>query len=1273
MRRILTFLLCIVLCLSLLPMASVSVSAAAVDNAILSAVRDALGVPAVVIPTGASVMNLDFTDQFDANMEGLYDVSEGVTYNANGLNFPSGTSNYSWRYRPNAGWSPLAATGNYGLRFRLESGGELQNVAHSNVDSSGRVFMRFREDEVAIWEADGTGFVRTELLTDFTCGNDWVDILVAENTGSGYDVFIKKASENKFAKIASTSSYRPGSSNTTGFAFSAQGAVVSYGASFQESTPVYNTVADVVGSDVVTEYHFSFDESFDDTIYDGTNGFTASGVSYDDETGLYLPSGAKWTFLPYTGWSPLKNTSISSSGVKSVMTFRAKLGTGVTTPLSLRCYSPLGNSGRVFLDLKTTESKFTLHTTTTNHNLAPGTEWTDYLLMQNDQGGVSLYIKNETTTLGKWELSRETSDYRTGGGNTMGLQLIGGDAYVKEIKVYNCTKAIEDGKTKLSGADMCYFQEDFSQAIAYSNAYGTGTEGSGGVLNLSTQTSSSAEYHVVNTEIPIGGYAEFRIQNNADANCNIYSGSNHLYLSFGKLFGGVRGVTSETAFLGDGGNIWREWRILRETENTYDVYTRAEGETLWYIAAQNMEGSSSENEPEMVFMLNDHKNEEKFGTAMLDDIRIFGSMPEDVITLTDGYGTKLIEEGKAFEYTDSLGIIVSGEKGTLLVSAYDQERGLTQVEIIEVDGRTVPEFYLYDGTKNKETVCVKVFLWDLDTMNILTNHRIVYTDPSQVEGEIGLLFNNEKYLLEDGASPIRLNGEEYLPVTLASELAQWTVSVSGESATLTGEDTLVLTVGETNATINGETVELYQKPFKKNGEIYASVKDMTDILPIGEDVTPNLDGVALHSEYCDEDTTFFNLINTLTGDPKNTRGFSWEAVPDYRHMVIEYEKGNTLSNPVRKEASYQTEAVVYNHHVTNPELPVSYYDNMLFYQVNLEGLEPGTTYSYRIGDTEKDVWSETYTFITETENTEKFSVVAIADTQGINANEFSYTKRTLDAAFTDCPNPAFVLNLGDITENGMCDDWWNLYFKATEGFCKTIPSVAVVGNHETRASGLKYYNLHYQNPRNGLGLAEGYDPSLVNKYDLEVLKELDNTVYSFDYGDVHFSVLNTGSDWMETTHVIDLQTEWLKEDMKASEKKWKIVLLHIPIYPATTNGNVIPSHLYEVMDECDVDMVLSGHDHITMRTKPLKGNVPYTQGSSELVSHANGTIYSILGCAGIGRQKFETLPSEDLVDAVQETAWNNPTYNIFTFGNDSITVLSKALDGTILDCYTLTK
>ena len=78
------------------------------------------------------------------------------------------------------------------------------------------------------------------------------------------------------------------------------------------------------------------------------------------------------------------------------------------------------------------------------------------------------------------------------------------------------------------------------------------------------------------------------------------------------------------------------------------------------------------------------------------------------------------------------------------------------------------------------------------------------------------------------------------------------------------------------------------------------------------------------------------------------------------------------------------------------------------------------------------------------------------------------------------------------------------------------------------------------------------------------------------------------------------------------------------------------------------------------------------------VAEKGGTVYSIMGCAGSKRYGFNkgTYPYihlDKIAVPQTETDAKNPTYNILSFTDDKISVVSKALDGSVIDTYTVTK
>jgi len=286
----------------------------------------------------------------------------------------------------------------------------------------------------------------------------------------------------------------------------------------------------------------------------------------------------------------------------------------------------------------------------------------------------------------------------------------------------------------------------------------------------------------------------------------------------------------------------------------------------------------------------------------------------------------------------------------------------------------------------------------------------------------------------------------------------------------------------------------------------------------------------------------------------------------------------------------------------------------------------------------------------------------VTDPQGRTYDEYTYYKDTLNKAFEECPNPAFVLNVGDLTDNAYYDDWWRYFFEASKGSCETIPLMTAVGNHEERGDGVKYYNYHFNNPQNAKGLADNFVPSeTTDKTALPCILNLDNTVYSFDYGNAHFAVVNSGSDWGTAQELLELQKDWLKNDLINSDKKWKIVVTHRGIYVQKIRNQDPKDAFLEILDETGVDLVIQGHDHTYMRTHKLKDDA----------INDEGTLYALIGSAALKR--YDATDVHDWVDIVKPLPKELPNYVVVTFDNDKISFTAKLIDGTEIDSFVIEK
>ncbi|GAI17047.1 unnamed protein product, partial [marine sediment metagenome] len=98
------------------------------------------------------------------------------------------------------------------------------------------------------------------------------------------------------------------------------------------------------------------------------------------------------------------------------------------------------------------------------------------------------------------------------------------------------------------------------------------------------------------------------------------------------------------------------------------------------------------------------------------------------------------------------------------------------------------------------------------------------------------------------------------------------------------------------------------------------------------------------------------------------------------------------------------------------------------------------------------------------------------------------------------------------------------------------------------------------------------------------------TTYSFDVGDIHVVVLNVyyngTSDDGGDGDVVDDLFDWLKTDLRASDKPYKIVTGHEPAYPVTGHvGDSLDGHLtnrnrfWNLLKTERVISYSPGHDH----------------------------------------------------------------------------------------------
>lgn len=120
-----------------------------------------------------------------------------------------------------------------------------------------------------------------------------------------------------------------------------------------------------------------------------------------------------------------------------------------------------------------------------------------------------------------------------------------------------------------------------------------------------------------------------------------------------------------------------------------------------------------------------------------------------------------------------------------------------------------------------------------------------------------------------------------------------------------------------------------------------------------------------------------------------------------------------------------------------------------------------------------------------------------------------------------------------------------------------------------------------------LGNHDWFEPD--ENYLLEWKLPHNEHYYSFDYGNVHFTALDTkDGDFYQYNE----QIRWLENDLAniSNNADWRVVALHYNGKSCTyKEDNWKVMELYPLFEKYDVDLVLNGHAHTYERLNPLNG------------------------------------------------------------------------------------
>lgn len=314
-----------------------------------------------------------------------------------------------------------------------------------------------------------------------------------------------------------------------------------------------------------------------------------------------------------------------------------------------------------------------------------------------------------------------------------------------------------------------------------------------------------------------------------------------------------------------------------------------------------------------------------------------------------------------------------------------------------------------------------------------------------------------------------------------------------------------------------------------------------------------------------------------------------------------------------------------------------------YYVARLRHLKAGHYYRYRVW-TGNEV-SDWHTFFVQDATRGNASFLYMGDIQdsiGGIANQL------LRKAFRQNPDAEFFVCGGDLTERPT-NAYWDETFMGLDSVGQAVPVLTVTGNHDYLKGVVNKLERRF---------------SLIHSYFLDSMVE-ENQVFTVRYKDLQLFCLDSNRE----LPYLWTQRQWLEEQLAASKAKWKIVVLHHPLYSIRGSmNNLLQRWMFDgLIREYGVDLVLQGHEHAYARM---------TQHDEK--GHAITPVYTVSHCSpknyqiefdeerfdkyGSGSRYYQMVRTKgDTLFLTARDATDGQLY-------DSLFIVKTALDTLLADC-----
>lgn len=298
------------------------------------------------------------------------------------------------------------------------------------------------------------------------------------------------------------------------------------------------------------------------------------------------------------------------------------------------------------------------------------------------------------------------------------------------------------------------------------------------------------------------------------------------------------------------------------------------------------------------------------------------------------------------------------------------------------------------------------------------------------------------------------------------------------------------------------------------------------------------------------------------------------------------------------------------------------------WQISLDDLEPGHTYQIGLFGDDQEMTTFTdpahgiFSITTEPANREEPFRLGVWGDNRTNPEAHRLVAEALAAE-----DPDIAVNVGDLVTNGRNPiEWREEFFEPAASLLRTTPTYVAIGNHE-------------------------HDDDLF--YELFDFPGRENW-YAVTYGCMRLIVLDTN----QPVRPGSPQHDWLLSEIESDEfnsATWKIAAFHHPPFsegwdnPDYDGEPAVRQHLWPVLRDADVDILLMGHTH------------DYERGELD------GVVHVITGGGGSALDHW--VQNWNFIQTYDSTY----QYCTLDISPERIQFRSKAPDGRLVDEFELTR